>query len=52
MKIGQKNFLKNRHLWRVNTNYGKELKPILVAMHEWGTKHELRKQQALLVESK
>ncbi|MFC2947008.1 winged helix-turn-helix transcriptional regulator [Virgibacillus sediminis] len=27
------------------TEYGKELEPIMVAMHEWGTKHALRKQQ-------
>ncbi|WP_053217046.1 winged helix-turn-helix transcriptional regulator [Virgibacillus senegalensis] len=27
------------------TEYGKSLKPILEAMHEWGTKHTLHKQQ-------
>jgi DNA-binding HxlR family transcriptional regulator len=27
------------------TDYGKSLKPILEAMHEWGTKHTLHKQQ-------
>jgi len=27
------------------TEYGKSLKPILESMHEWGTKHTLRKQQ-------
>ncbi len=32
------------------TKYGEELKPILVSMHEWGTKHELRKQKDNLVE--
>ncbi len=25
------------------TDYGKSLQPILEAMHEWGTKHTLRK---------
>ncbi|MFD1361841.1 winged helix-turn-helix transcriptional regulator [Lentibacillus salinarum] len=29
------------------TEYGKSLKPILEAMHEWGTKHMLHKQQKL-----
>jgi len=32
------------------TEYGEELKPILISMHEWGTKHELRKQQDQLNE--
>jgi DNA-binding HxlR family transcriptional regulator len=27
------------------TEYGKELETILITMHEWGTKHALRKQQ-------
>lgn len=27
------------------TEYGIELKPIMVSMHEWGTNHALRKQQ-------
>ena len=27
------------------TEYGKSLKPILEAMHEWGTKHTLHKRQ-------
>lgn len=27
------------------TAYGKELEPILEAMHEWGTKHAMRKMQ-------
>lgn len=27
------------------TEYGKSLKPILEAMHEWGTNHTLHKQQ-------
>ena len=26
------------------TEYGKSLEPILVAMHEWGTEHTLRKR--------
>jgi DNA-binding HxlR family transcriptional regulator len=29
------------------TEYGKTLEPILEAMHEWGTKHTLRKRQKL-----
>jgi len=33
------------------TEYGEELKPILVSMHEWGTKHELKKQQEQLAEN-
>ena len=27
------------------TEYGKELEPILNAMHEWGTKHQLHKTE-------
>lgn len=27
------------------THYGKSLQPILEAMHEWGTKHTLRKRK-------
>ncbi|MRH41437.1 transcriptional regulator [Aquibacillus halophilus] len=33
------------------TEYGKSLEPILAAMHEWGTKHTLHKQQKLEQES-
>lgn len=29
------------------TEYGAELKPILIAMHEWGSKHEERKQKQM-----
>ncbi|MFD2759708.1 winged helix-turn-helix transcriptional regulator [Lentibacillus juripiscarius] len=29
------------------TEYGKGLEPILAAMHEWGTKHVLHKQQKM-----
>ncbi|MCT2535481.1 helix-turn-helix transcriptional regulator [Aquibacillus koreensis] len=29
------------------TEYGKSLEPILHAMHEWGTKHTIHKQQKL-----
>ncbi|MDL4842974.1 winged helix-turn-helix transcriptional regulator [Aquibacillus rhizosphaerae] len=29
------------------TEYGKSLEPILEAMHEWGTKHTLHKQQKM-----
>lgn len=32
------------------TEYGEELKPILIDMHEWGTKHELRKQRDEAIE--
>jgi DNA-binding HxlR family transcriptional regulator len=33
------------------TEYGKELKPILVSMHEWGTRHALRKQRKQVTKS-
>lgn len=33
------------------TEYGKELKPIMISMHEWGTNHSLRKQQKQMGES-
>jgi DNA-binding HxlR family transcriptional regulator len=33
------------------TEYGKELEPILVSMHEWGTKHALRKQRKQIMKS-
>lgn len=29
------------------TEYGKELEPIMISMHEWGTKHHRRKLQKL-----
>jgi DNA-binding HxlR family transcriptional regulator len=29
------------------TEYGKSLEPLLEAMHEWGTKHTLRKKQKM-----
>lgn len=34
------------------TEYGKSLEPILKAMHEWGSKHDLHKKQKSLVNSK
>ncbi|WP_047984793.1 winged helix-turn-helix transcriptional regulator [Ornithinibacillus californiensis] len=33
------------------TEYGKELEPILVSMHEWGTRHALRKQRKQITKS-
>ncbi|KHD86244.1 winged helix-turn-helix transcriptional regulator [Heyndrickxia ginsengihumi] len=33
------------------TEYGMSLQPILEAMHEWGTKHTLHKQQKMNKES-
>ncbi|SDK47368.1 winged helix-turn-helix transcriptional regulator [Sediminibacillus albus] len=33
------------------TEYGMSLKPILEAMHEWGTQHTLHKQQKMNKES-
>lgn len=34
------------------TEYGKSLEPILVAMHEWGTKHTLHKMKILSQQNK
>ncbi|MGJ9459893.1 winged helix-turn-helix transcriptional regulator [Oceanobacillus sp. CF4.6] len=33
------------------TKYGKELEPILVSMHECGTKHALRKRQRQIIKA-
>ena len=33
------------------TEYGKELEPFLESMHEWGTRHTLRKQQKQMIKS-
>lgn len=33
------------------TEYGKELEPILHAMHEWGTKHMMRKNKKTVSQS-
>ncbi|WP_205136454.1 winged helix-turn-helix transcriptional regulator [Virgibacillus halotolerans] len=33
------------------TEYGKGLEPILVAMHEWGTAHTMRKMEKMRVQN-
>lgn len=33
------------------SEYGRELEPIMISMHEWGTKHALRKQEKQMEKS-